>query len=88
MLCLAKVLRNRDTLHPSVIRRAHECVQILKFPNIASAILDTPASLTDSHPLGSHIDKNSSLPFLLLQTQGVRRGEPWHPFELAAESFH
>lgn len=32
IICLAKVLKQKECFHPSVHQRANECIQILKFP--------------------------------------------------------
>ncbi|KAL6077164.1 hypothetical protein QOT17_002464 [Balamuthia mandrillaris] len=98
VLCLAKVLQKKEVFHPSVVQRAEECLHILKFPSIASAILDSPqrgAKEEEQLYTSPHADKTSSLPFLLFPTtmqpanylpDGGLMVSPFpiHPFELSS----
>jgi len=61
-LCLFKIERYKAYFHPSVISRAEECLMLLQFPSMAAVILDSRHS---SHMRTHHIDRDSSLPFLL-----------------------
>jgi len=81
LICLAKMLREGENFHPSVAQRANECIQILKFPSIASAILDTPLG-REEEEVRIHTNKNSSLPFLLMPSSYVSGMQPMHEFEL------
>jgi hypothetical protein len=36
IICLAKVIKQKECFHASVHQRAHECIQILRFPRFAS----------------------------------------------------
>jgi len=70
VLCLAKILRHHQYFDKSVGAKANECVTLLKFPSIASSIFDVP------HKSGynlSHIDENSSLPFVTTQFEPGQR---------------
>jgi len=40
LLCLAKIMRFHEYFHASVLKRANECMQLLKFPSIAAAMLE------------------------------------------------
>lgn len=86
IICLLKVLSSQNYFHSSVSARAAECSQLLKFPSIASSILDYPRDIIVDMT-ESHIDQNSSLPFLLqpsrtIGQQSVPRVAKLHPFEL------
>lgn len=71
---------------PIVISRANELITLLKFPSIASAVLDMPQNLHDyssDYDLFHVHDKNSSLPFLLLpQSYPLVGQDQLHPFNL------
>jgi AP-5 complex subunit zeta-1 len=79
VLCLAKLLRHKSGLHPSVVERTFHCLALLKFPSIAASILDSP--LPNEIPR-HHIDANSSLPFLLRPVSAIGDGKiaKIHPF--------
>lgn len=63
VLCFEKFdQRYRDSFHPSVHRRVLECLNLLKFPSIASAVFD---SRRNARAKTTHIDADSPLPFLL-----------------------
>jgi hypothetical protein len=62
ILCLAKITREQKLFHPSVVHKATECANLLKFPSIASAILDSPLKIGKKlWP----IDEKTPLSFLL-----------------------
>lgn len=44
IICLAKVIKQKECFHPSVQQRAHECIQILKFPRYL--LLSQPLSFS------------------------------------------
>lgn len=81
IICLAKVIKQKECFHASVHQRAHECIQILRFPSIASAILDTRMGMDGGF---AHYDENSALPFVLLPSaEFVPDTQPIHEFEIA-----
>lgn len=80
VLCLAKILRQQQYFHPVVITRANECIALLKFPSIAAAIFDATHK---TGPRLSHVDNQSSLPFLLestLSRKPLEKKERLHQF--------
>jgi len=83
VLCMLKVLTYQQYFGHLVIARANELITLLKFPSIASAVLDIPFSTKEIDEFHLH-DKNSSLPFLLLPTSDSdsASGENLHPFTL------
>jgi hypothetical protein len=100
MLCLAKILRHQQYFDSTVISRANECISILKYPryyrknlrysyvvillSIASSILDAPQKTGKRL---SHVDENSSLPFLL--ETNIDRNPSSHPLHaFVPPAFH
>eukprot|EP01127_Copromyxa_protea_P023055 TRINITY_DN8537_c0_g1_i1.p1 TRINITY_DN8537_c0_g1~~TRINITY_DN8537_c0_g1_i1.p1 ORF type:complete len:833 (+),score=161.78 TRINITY_DN8537_c0_g1_i1:49-2547(+) len=66
-LCLIKIERYEHYFDEAVIEKAMECLNLLKFPSIAAAILDSKHKTSQwTH----HTDTNSSLPFILMPTHG------------------
>jgi len=69
LLCFEKFeQRYRGSFHPSVHQRVTECLNLLRFPSIASAVFDS-AHATRAKTF--HVDADSPLPFLL-RTSGDR----------------
>jgi len=77
-LCLSKLERNRESFTETVHARAMECLNILKFPSIAAAVLGS--GLSNREPNAHHVDNASSLPFQLVPT-GLLRQDTGHLFE-------
>jgi AP-5 complex subunit zeta-1 len=76
-LCLHKILRYKNYFLPSVISHANLCLNLLKSPSIAASILD---SRHRTELATSHLDVNSSLPFLLSDTSDLVAGRKIHEF--------
>jgi hypothetical protein len=76
-LCLHKILRYKNYFLPSVISHANLCLNLLKSPSIAASILD---SRHRTELATSHVDVNSSLPFLLSDTSDFVAGRKIHEF--------
>ncbi len=76
-LCLHKILRYKNYFLPSVISHANLCLNLLKSPSIAASILD---SRHRTELATSHVDTNSSLPFLLSDTSDLVAGRKIHEF--------
>ena len=89
VLSLTKLVQHQQYFLPIVAQRAEECRRILKFPSVASAILDAPQHANNSTDASSgrtsHIDENSALHFVLqpAATQLIAdEAIPLHQFEL------
>jgi hypothetical protein len=81
LISFCQVLGYRQYFDPLVMSRANELITLLKFPSIASAVLDRPLFTDDSDSFYME-DKNSSLPFLLMPTNEYEPSEKLHPFAL------
>lgn len=80
ILCLAKILRQQQYFNSIVVTRANECIALLKFPSIAAAILDATHK---TGPRLSHVDDQSSLPFILestISSKSSQKVERLHQF--------
>ena len=74
-LNLQKILLDCSHFDELVVQRATECMTILKYPSIASAVLNSSQHDNDIHNIRSHISDHTSLPFLLQSTNEIV-----HPF--------
>lgn len=79
VLCLSKVVKEQEHLLPAVVRHAHECIQLLRFPSIAPAVLDPEGAspFLEAH----HLDANSSLSFLLRSESAAKLHEFAHLYD-------
>ena len=78
-----KTFNDRDSAkHNVVLQRASELVRLLKFPSVASAILDPSHKVLETGE--SHVDSNSSLPFIL---QSLSLKAPTHTNTKGFHSF-
>jgi len=68
LICLAKIQRHHLYFDSSVITRANECAILLKLPSVAFSTLDLPHKT--GRKLTTHVDNNTSLPFMLESTAG------------------
>ncbi|XP_070580171.1 AP-5 complex subunit zeta-1-like isoform X1 [Ptychodera flava] len=74
LLCLSKISKQQtnsrlpEDSKLALIGRANELVNLLKLPNIASAILSPPADIESGK---WHTDNNTSLPMLLQSTTNI-----------------
>jgi AP-5 complex subunit zeta-1 len=86
VMSLTKLAQHGQYFLPIVARRAEECIRILKFPSVASAILDAPQHCDSSDGRSSHIDQNSALHFILQPAASTQllaeEAIPLHQFEL------
>jgi len=74
LLCISKVVKSQQKYSGhadrTLLQRANELSRLLRMPSIASAILD-PHIASSQHSAvppsstSGHVDRNSSLPFLL-----------------------
>ena len=87
ILCLAKIISHSDYFDPSVTSRATECINLLKFPSIASAVFEASSgfSVPNNNPNApkTHIDKLSALPFIVQSVRGGSEKMPLHAFEIS-----
>jgi hypothetical protein len=65
ILCLSKLLKLSGGMAPSVALSCAECIQVLRVPSLAPALLDNPLQ---ANPTMLHVDQHSSLAFLLQPT--------------------
>jgi hypothetical protein len=77
LLCLLKIISQKNLFHAAVAARAEECITILKNPSIATSVFEGRLE-SDQHSF----DVNSSLPFLLHPTTDYFPGPPLHAFTL------